>query len=82
MGNPAFRGDAPQHRISHLPPLVYFIVGVVCLAGWYLGTLVQVQTSEAWIAAGVPGSQTSLTVMAQVLLMLHGQLPDNLTVPF
>ena len=39
-------------RIAHVatwPPLVYFLLGFVCLGMWAAGTSIQVQTSEAWI---------------------------------
>lgn len=71
-----------QHRASHLPPLLYFAVGIACLVGWYFGTLVQVQTSEQWFASALlHGAQVPGTVMEQIGQILHGTLPDNEIAP-
>lgn len=50
------------------PPIVYLILGVICLGFWALGTSTQVLTSEAWMM------QKSMKIMPSITA--YGQLWD------
>lgn len=69
-------------QIATWPPLVYFLLGLVCLGMWAAGTAVQVQTSEAWIAGQQVNHLPTLSTFGQIWLFVSGQLPGSQVVPF
>lgn len=69
-------------QVATWPPLVYIILGVVCLGVWAAGTAIQVQTSEAWMMGTVVNRIPTLATFAQVGLFISGGLPESLVVPF
>jgi hypothetical protein len=65
------------------PPLVYIVLGFICLGVWLAGTAIQVQTSQAWIAGRELGSYLpTFATFAQIVQFFSGQLPSDLIVPF
>jgi hypothetical protein len=66
--------NAQQKIVDHMgknhvqPPIVYLILGVICLGFWTLGTSTQVLTSEAWMM------QESMKIIPTVTA--YGQLWD------
>ncbi len=69
-------------RVATWPPLVYFVLGVVCLLFWGMGTAVQVQTSEAWIMHANITDFPTLATFGQLWDFFLGQLPAKVLVPF
>jgi hypothetical protein len=71
-------------QVATWPPLVYLLLGVVCLSLWLVGTSVQVQTSEAWMMHSSVTSVSTLSTFLQVWLLVRGMLPqvDNVPVIF
>jgi hypothetical protein len=63
------------------PPIVYLILGFVCLGFWALGTSTQVLTSEAWMLHQSL-SKISFNAFGQLWDALHGQLGGDMVVPF
>jgi hypothetical protein len=65
-----------------IKPWVYFIPAVICGIAWLLGTAVQVQTSEQWMMQSSVSTVPTLSTFVQVWIALHGQLPQDMVVPF
>ncbi|TMC19240.1 MAG: hypothetical protein E6J34_15485 [Chloroflexi bacterium] len=63
------------------PPIVYGLLGIVCLAFWGLGTSVQVLTSEAWMM-GRTMDKISFTAFGQLYAAFAGQLAAAMMIPF
>jgi len=68
-------------HLASMPPLVYILVGLACLAVWALGTSVQVLTSEAWILHSSM-QRIDFTAFGQLGQALGGQLAPDMWVPF
>lgn len=68
-------------QVATWPPLVYFLLGVVCTAIWASGTSVQVLTSEAWIAHGSVTAFLTLSTFGQLWDLARGALPASQIVP-
>jgi hypothetical protein len=64
------------------PPLVYFLLGVVCLTLWLAGTAVQVQTSEAWMMQTTVRATPTLSTFAQLVDFVRGLPISCGIVPF
>ena len=69
-------------QVASWPPLVYFLLGLVCLGFWGAGTSVQVQTSEAWIMGEHVTSIPTLATFLQIWKFFSGTLPATFVVPF
>lgn len=78
----ATAGSAQKGAAHSWPPVVYFILGVVCLLMWAGGTAMQVQTSEAWILGAQVKYLPTLSTFLQIWLFITGQLPGDQIVPF
>jgi hypothetical protein len=65
-----------------LPPWAFLIPCGLCIVFCLIGTSVQVQTSEAWMAQVATTSVPTLSTFVQVMQFVQGKLPDSLIVPF
>lgn len=63
------------------PPIVYLLLGLVCLGFWALGTSVQVLTSEAWMMHQTM-DKISFNAYGQLWDACQGLLPGKMIVPF
>jgi hypothetical protein len=63
------------------PPIVYLLLGLVCLAFWALGTSVQVLTSEAWMMHQTV-DRISFSAFGQLWDAFHGDLAGGMLIPF
>jgi len=68
-------------NVAQWPPLVYFILGVVCLGFWGAGTSIQVLTSQSWIL-GQELEQVSFSPFGQIIDFISGNLKAEIVVPF
>jgi hypothetical protein len=68
-------------HLAQMPPLVYIVAGVACLAVWALGTSVQMLTSEAWMLH-MTMHRIDFTAFGQVYDAFTGHLLSDLWVPF
>jgi hypothetical protein len=63
------------------PPLVYFLLGCLCLAFWALGTSCQVMTSQAWMMRETL-QNISFSAFPQLVGAFSGQLKSDVMGPF
>jgi hypothetical protein len=71
-----------MEKTTHVhPPIVYFLLGCVCLGFWALGTSAQVLTSEAWMMRE-PLQSISFTAFGQLYDAVKGKLGADMLVPF
>src|SRR5262249_26085789 len=63
-----------MEKATHIhPPIVYLLLGCVCLGFWALGTSAQVLTSEAWMM-NEPLQRISFTAFGQLYDAVMGHL--------
>jgi hypothetical protein len=65
-----------KHHLQ--PPIVYLLLGVLCLAFWALGTSTQVLTSEAWMmqqSMKILPNATAYAQLWQVITTQHSDVP-------
>jgi hypothetical protein len=72
--------DAMNKHHVH-PPIVYLILGLICLGFWALGTSTQVLTSEAWIMHQTM-KNISITAYGQLWSIITTQQTDVPLIPF
>lgn len=63
---------------KHDSPIVFLVLGVLCLAFWILASLLQIQTSEAFLLHGATVSfMPNWSVVMQPVLLMQGQLSPS-----
>jgi len=75
------RGRQVFLHLAGMPPLVYVLTGLACVAVWALGTSVQVLTSEAWMLQE-PMRRVDFTAFGQLYDAVTGHLAPDRLVPF
>ena len=70
--------DDHRHSFGTLPPVAYILIGLIVGFFWIWGNLVQIQTSEAWMA-NVSSSGVSLIPHFALVAQLASFWSGNLT---
>jgi hypothetical protein len=78
---------ATPQKASHVavllfPPWVHFIVGVILIAAWVTGNIMQIQTTQAWILHTRLDTRPDFTIAGQVIDFFTGALDPRHVVAF